>query len=44
MAERSPSVKVDDALEEVIRTGCLADRNRRYATAGEFRQALEEVE
>jgi len=44
MAERAPSVKVDGALEEVIRTGCLADRNRRYATAGEFRQALEEVE
>ena len=43
MARRAPSAKVDGPLEEVIRMGCLADRNRRYATAAEFRQALEEV-
>jgi len=41
MSERAPDVQVDEELESVIRRGCLADRNKRYASAAEFREALE---
>lgn len=41
MAERAPDVSVAPELEEVIRRGCLADRNRRYPSAAEFLAAFE---
>ncbi|HED64776.1 MAG TPA: serine/threonine protein kinase [Planctomycetes bacterium] len=36
-------IQVDPELEAVIRKGCLADRNRRYASAAEFQAALEAI-
>ncbi len=41
MKKRASEVEVDPALEEAIRHGCLADRNRRYASAEEFQHALQ---
>ena len=43
MHERAPGVKVDSSLEEAIRKGCLADRNRRYGSAADFLAAIEAV-
>ena len=43
MIDLAPDVTVDPALENVIRTGCLADRNRRYATASEFLAELDAI-
>jgi serine/threonine protein kinase len=40
MKKRASDVEVDPALEESIRHGCLADRNRRTSSAEEFLQAL----
>ena len=37
---RGAGVDVDSGLEQAIVTGCLADRSARYATAGEFLEAL----
>ena len=39
--KRAPGVKVDRALEEVIVRGCLVDRDQRFASAEEFRGALQ---
>ena len=39
--ERAPGVEVDAALERAIRKGAFADRNLRYGSAGDFREALE---
>jgi len=41
MAERAPEVSVDPRLEAVVGRGCNADRHERYASAAEFREALE---
>jgi len=41
MKERAPEVQVTAELEHAIRRGCLADRNKRYESAEQFRDALE---
>jgi len=43
MSARAPEVDVDPALEEAVVRGLMADKRERYATAGEFRKALEAV-
>ena len=43
MSERAPEIHVDEALESVIRRGSLADRNKRYESAAEFRDALQAI-
>jgi len=40
MSERAPEVEVDPRLEDVILKGCLADRNKRYDSAAQFRDAM----
>jgi len=40
MSARAPEIEVDPRLEEVIHKGCLADRNLRYSSAEEFRDAM----
>ncbi len=40
MRARAGDVEVDPELEEIIVTGCLADRGERYATAKEFLDRL----
>jgi serine/threonine-protein kinase len=40
MKKRAADVEVDPALEDVIRRGCLADRNRRLSSAEEFLRSL----
>lgn len=40
ISSRAPDIEIDPRLEEVILKGCLADRNKRYASAAEFRDAL----
>lgn len=44
MARRAPKVRVDARLEAAIVRGCMADRNDRYASALEFRDALREID
>ncbi len=44
MRERAPEIQVDQELEQAIRRGCLADRNLRYESAVEFRDALQAIE
>jgi serine/threonine-protein kinase len=39
-SERAPGVSIDRGLEAAIKKGCLADRNKRYATAAEFLEVL----
>ncbi len=43
MARRAPDVRVDPRLEAVVVRGCMGERRERYATALEFRAALEEL-
>ena len=43
MSKRAPKVKVDPRLESAIVRGCMGDRNQRYASALEFREALAEL-
>ncbi len=43
MRERARDIEVDAEFDEAIRKGCFADRNRRYASAAEFRAALERL-
>jgi len=40
MSTRAPDIEVDPRLESVILRGCLADRNKRYKSAAEFRDAM----
>ena len=40
MQERAPQANVDPDLEAAIRKGCLADRNKRYASSAAFLDAL----
>jgi serine/threonine-protein kinase len=44
MKARAPDVTVDPRLEAAVLRGCLTDRRKRYASAGEFQKALEEIE
>lgn len=44
MARRAPGVDVNPELERAIVSGLLADRQERYATAREFREALSAVD
>jgi serine/threonine-protein kinase len=44
MRKVAPSVDVPEALERAIAGGMMADRQQRYATASELREALEAVE
>ena len=43
MRARAPEVEVDERLDAVIVKGCRPARNDRYASAAEFRAALEEA-
>jgi eukaryotic-like serine/threonine-protein kinase len=43
MRRRAPEVEVPEAVERAVVKGLMADRNERYASAAEFRQALREL-